>query len=393
MKPHVCFVLPPFERYSPQSGGALATVTLHHARELLKRDYRANVLAPDFEGERYDVGNIVPLAVKQGQDLNLVQRGLSSKIRARAGKYDWPYFEHYLAKVKAQLGRLKPDVVILFNELSSPLEIKSVLPAAKVFVYLQNEHSIGRQAPRYLAANIRAATQIWGVSDYISRETRAAFPTAAEKVATLYNGVDTEAFSPRENYLQTPRAGEPVRVLYVGRTDATKGTDLVPRAVTQLRAEGAHVELTVAGSTWFYDHEKQNERPYIRDLRAAMDEAGAKYLGHVARGDLPAVFRAADVSCVPSRFEEPFGLTALEGMASGCALIASKRGGLPEFCQNAARLIEPDAPDEFTDALRDLVNDRALLWRHKELGRARALEYRWSAATTRLEELIAQSME
>ena len=389
MKPHVCFVLPPFERYSPTEGGALATVTLNHARELLKRGYRVNVLAPRFEGERYDVGNVIDLAIKHRENLNIIQRGISSKVRGRARKYDWPYFEYYLAPLKSQLARLQPDAVIVFNDLSSPVEIKAVLPLAKIFVSLQNEHFRGHQSQRNAATNIAAVTQIWGVSDYISEQTRASFPAAARKIATLYSGVDTEVFAPREDYLQTPRASEPVRVLYVGRTDATKGTDLVPRAVSQLREEGANVALTVAGSTWFYDHDKQNERPYIRELRAAMNEAKADYLGHVARGDLPAVFAAADVACVPSRFQEPFGLTALEGMASGCALIASKRGGLPEFCAGAALLIEPDAPGEFTDALRDLVRDRELLWRYKELSRARALEYRWSVATTRLEALIA----
>ena len=193
--------------------------------------------------------------------------------------------------------------------------------------------------------------------------------------------------------MDEPRAGEPVRVLYVGRTDASKGTDLVPRAVAQLRGEGENVELVVAGSTWFYDHQKRNERPYIRDLRHSMDAAGADYLGHVARADLPAVFAAADIACVPSRFQEPFGLAALEGMAAGCASIVARRGGLPEFCEGAALLIEPELPDAnapggFTHALRQLVRDRALLRRHKELSRARALQFRWSAALDRLETLL-----
>ena len=388
MKPHFCYALPPFERYSPTSGGALATITLHHARELLVRGYRVSVIAPQFAGEKYEIGRVVPLEIKHREDLNIVRRFLSSKVRGRARKYDLPYFEYYLGALKSVLCELVPDIVVLFNDLSSPTEIKQILPKTRIFVSLQNEHFRNRQSESYLNANIDATAGIWGVSDYVSERTRHAFPRASTKVATLYSGVDTETFRPRPGFLETPQPGEPVRVIYVGRTDATKGTDLVPRAVAQLQGEGENIELTVAGSTWFYDHEKQNERPYIRELRASMQAANADYLGHVARAELPAVFRAADVACVPSRFQEPFGLVALEGMASGCALIASKRGGLPEFCAGAALLVEPDQPDDFTGALRQLVRDRALLRRYKQLGRARALQYGWNVAIERMVELV-----
>ena len=390
---HICYVLPPFEHYSPRTGGALATISFNHTLQLQKRGYRVSVLAPQFEGEKYDVGEVKIIAAERREDLNIVRRFFSSKVRGRAQKYDLPYFEYYLSKAIKILKQIKPDVVITFIDLSSPLEIKNALPQSQVIAYLQNEQRSIRQSQFYLDKNLDALDQIWGVSDYISEDTRKQFARASHKVSTLYNGVDCEVFHPRANYLDEPRDNEPVRVLYVGRTDATKGTDLVPQAVAQLRAAGANVELTVAGSTWFYDHEKQNDRPYIRELRASMEAAGAKYLGHVARPDLPAVFRAADISCVPSRFNEPFGLTALEGMASGCALIAARRGGLPEFCAGAALMINPessdaDAPDSFAHALNQLVRNRALLGQYKEKSRARALEFQWSTIVNRVEQLL-----
>ena len=388
MKPHICYLLPPFEHYSPSSGGALATITLNHRRELLKRGYRVSVLAPGFEGERYEGENVEFLNIKQRADLNIVQRFFSSRIRGRLKQYDLPYYEHYLDLVKSALQKINPDIIIAFNDFSASCEIKSALPNAQIVVYLQNEHNRLRQSEINLNRNFDATDQIWGVSDYIRDETKTNFSRAARKISTLYNGVDNETFYPRNNYLKSTDLNDPIRVIYVGRTDATKGTDLVPRAVTQLKSEGENVELTVAGSTWFYDHAKQNARPYIRELNAAMDAADANYLGHVARADLPAILRGADVACVPSRFNEPFGLTALEGMASGCATIVSNRGGLPEFCTGAALVIEPEAPDEFTDALRQLVRDHELLNRYKKLGRARALEYDWSVAVDRLETLI-----
>lgn len=392
VKPHICYVLPPFERYSPTSGGALATIVLHQTRELTKRGYRVTILAPEFSGDKYSGAEIEFFKFEQREDLNIVRRFFSSKVRGRSGKYEWPYFEYYLEIIKTKLRAIKPDIVIVFNEFSSPLEIKAILPNARVIVYLHNEHPRIRQAENYFDENLDSTAQVWSVSNYLRDATKRAFPRGAAKIVTLYNGVDTQTFSPRLDEYQLPQLYEPVRVLYVGRTDATKGTDLVPRAVAALRAQGENVELTVAGSTWFYDHDKQNERPYMRELRAAMGAAGARYLGHIARPDLPAIFREADVACVPSRFNEPFGLTALEGMASGCAMIVSNRGGLPEFCAGAALIIEPDAPDDLTNALRRLVRDRALLARTKELGRTRALQYDWSVVVNRLEDLLKLSL-
>ena len=388
MKPHICYVLPPFEHYSPQSGGALATITVNHARQLLERGYRVSVLAPQFAGERYEIGNVVSLPIKHREDLNIVRRFYSSRIRARTRKYALPYFEHYLRALRPALRALNPDFVLLFNDLSAPLEIKGWLPQTQIIVTLHNEHTLHHQSEDYLNLNLASTNQIWCVSDYLRDATKNAFAGAATKVSTLYNGVDTAEFSPRADYLETPRQGEPVRVLYVGRTDATKGTDLVPLAVARLRAEGENVELTVAGSTWFYDHERRNERPYMGELRALMNDAGATYLGHVARPDLPAVFRACDVAAVPSRFQEPFGLAALEGLASGCALIASRRGGLSEVCGEAALFIEPDAPDALTDALRQLVRDRELLQIYKGRARERARGFAWKLIVDRMEQLL-----
>lgn len=388
MKPHICYALPPFEHYSPQSGGALATLTSQQVQHLLHRGYNVSVLAPNFVGESYHQGNVLTLKVQQREDLNIVQRFISSRIRRRAHKYDWPYFEYYLSALKKETARLRPDITILFNDFSASLEIKQLLPHKKVVVTIHNERPRGYQSDDYLNRNLDATDQIWCVSDYLSECNRQLLPRAAHKIATLYNGIDEKTFAPRPNYLEMPRENEPVRVLYVGRTDWHKGTDLVPRAVAQLQSEGENVQLIVAGAVWFYNYDKQEEQPYFRELRAAMNSANADYLGHVARPDIPAVFQSADIACVPSRCDEAFGLTALESMASGCATIAARRGGLPEVCGDAALMIEPNAPDELTDALRQLVRDRELLGEYKKRARARALDYRWSVIIDRMEELL-----
>ena len=65
----------------------------------------------------------------------------------------------------------------------------------------------------------------------------------------------------------------------------------------------------------------------------------------------------AAIVIVPSRWPEPFGLTALEAMASGAALICSARGALPEVAGEAALYADPDDPDALAEAITLLARD------------------------------------
>ena len=86
---------------------------------------------------------------------------------------------------------------------------------------------------------------------------------------------------------------------------------------------------------------------------------------------LDAMARAAIV-VVPSRWPEPFGLVALEAMASGAALICAPRGGLPEVAGDAAVYANPDQPSEIAAALLTLGGDEGRRAALAEAGRLRA---------------------
>ncbi len=66
----------------------------------------------------------------------------------------------------------------------------------------------------------------------------------------------------------------------------------------------------------------------------------------------------AAIAVVPSRWPEPFGLTALEAMAHGAALVCSRRGGLPEVAGDCALYAEPDEPGAIADAVLALAHGR-----------------------------------
>jgi glycosyltransferase involved in cell wall biosynthesis len=377
---HFCFINMPIEYYSPISGGAISTIIMSTARELLARGHRVTVMTIVNDDETYAIGDVVPIDARQRNDLHFLQRRVSS-LRQKLSKWDWPYFEYYLRSVRENLVRLDPapDTVVVFNDLTTPSYIKSALPGAEVLVWLQNEWNT-----RFDVAKTDRSTRFFlTCSDSIRRWTSDKHNLPLDRFRVIPSGVDRDIFSPRPGFLDPVDAP---RVLFLGRIDPNKGPDITADAVAALRAEGVPVSLTVAGGLWFYGHGREMEDPFFRSLKQKMEAASADYRGHVPREGVPELVRAHDIVCVLSRSAEPFGLVALEAMASGCAVISSNRGGLPEACGGAAVLVDPDDFPAVLDAMRRLVTDPALLRRTKQQSLERADRAPWAVSAQLLEE-------
>ena len=129
------------------------------------------------------------------------------------------------------------------------------------------------------------------------------------------------------------------------------------------------------------------EPDFTRTLRPAAAAAGIAMLGYRPHADVLAAMARAAIVVVPSRWPEPFGLTALEAMAAGAALLVSSRGGLGEFTAGAAMTIDPDDPDNLATAMRAIAGDPARRAALAEAGRTRAREYDVSRGIARLDAL------
>lgn len=380
---HICFLNMPIEYYSPVSGGAVATIIMQTAKELIARGHQVTVLTPTNDDPIYSVGKIVPLDARQRDQLSLPQRALS-RLRHETWAWDYAYYEYYLASFQRALSRLAPapDVVICFNDLVSPWYIRPLLPRAKILVNLQNEQGT-RQGD--IGGTIRAVDTFVACSKHIRRWTQQKYTVPDSKLAVINNGIDLEAFYPRPDY-QEPSAC--LKVLFIGRIDRNKGPDIAADAVAVLQREGLPVHLTVAGGLWFYGHGNEMADPFFRELKGKMDAVGADYQGHVTRPDVPALVRSQDVSCVLSRTHDPNPLVCLESMASGCAVIGADRGGIPDAFGEAGMLVDPDDFEAVVGQLRRLATDPGELRRQKEASVKRASRASWAANADQLMALL-----
>jgi len=173
------------------------------------------------------------------------------------------------------------------------------------------------------------AERVITCSHYMRGHVADIYDLEEERIAVIPNGIDPLDLQPVDD-LETLRgrfAGPQERlVLLVGRLVYEKGFQLALEALPGLIERLGDVRFLVAGSG---THEKE--------LTAQAEQLGlmehGTFLGWIGDDVLHSLYRISDLCVVPSIYE-PFGLVALEAMASGCPCIVADTGGLREVVPN-----------------------------------------------------------
>ncbi len=156
--------------------------------------------------------------------------------------------------------------------------------------------------------------------------------------------------------------------LYVGRSNPHKNLGRVIQAMAGLPED---CQLWVAGSG------DDRYTPFLHHLIVDLGlEGRIKFLGYVARADLPVLLNQAIALVFPSLWEG-FGLPVLEAMACGTPVITSCVAALAELGKNAAILVNPYSVEELRSAMAELINSSGLRSRLCRLGLERAKQYSW----------------
>ncbi len=129
------------------------------------------------------------------------------------------------------------------------------------------------------------------------------------------------------------------------------------------------------------------ETPFLRALRPRAEAAGIAMQGWQPHAAVLQAMARAAIVIVPSRWPEPFGMTALEAAASGAAVLYSPRGGLPEVMGDAGVAIDPDDPGGMAETLIAVARDQGRLEALGRAGRERARVFDLGPAAARLDAL------
>ena len=190
-------------------------------------------------------------------------------------------------------------------------------------------------------------------------------------------GVDLIKFRPLDQKEVRQRLGlngEKV-LLYVGRVEPLKGLDLLVETAAQMDSGEEEVRMMVVGGGGPGEPETDRVRRLAEERKV---DGIIDFVGRVDHDDLPLYYNAADVCVVPSYYES-FGLVALESMACGTPVVATRVGGLPTIVQHGhtGYLKSWRCPEAFANSVEMIISSSGLQESLGAAARRRAEQMGW----------------
>jgi glycogen(starch) synthase len=239
---------------------------------------------------------------------------------------------------------------------------------------------------------VRSADRVITCSRYMRSHVANVFGVSPARVTVIPNGIDPRDLQPVVDDLPALRARyappDERLVLLVGRLVYEKGFHLALDALAQVIRSPGNVRFVVAGTGTAEAELKRQAR------RLGLTRDGS-FLGWVGDDMLHSLYRVADLCIVPSIYE-PFGLVALEAMASGCLCIVADTGGLREVVpgDRSVGLRFPSRDSAALGAiLQQVLTDDAMREQMVTEAREHVLCFDWGEVATRAAAVYRELVE
>jgi len=286
-----------------------------------------------------------------------------------------PAYRAGLRRLRACLNALAPDL-IHSNNLKTHLMLAQCKYAGAPIVWHLHDYISNRSLiRRLLQRQTRSASHALAVSESVKQDWSRVMPDLA--IGALYNAVDIKRFSPQAvdgsflDRLATTSTGrpvpatlsDPIRIGLVATYAKWKGHDIFIQAAARLpeRLGNRNVLFYIVGGPIYATAGSQWS---ARELSAQITAAGLDQRMRLVpfQADTADVYRALDVVVHASTRPEPFGLTIVEAMACGKAVISAAAGGAAELVENevSAMTVAPGDIDALSVALARLAGDGSL---------------------------------
>lgn len=258
------------------------------------------------------------------------------------------------------IRRTRPDIVYI-NTLTIPIWVvlgrfgRSRRSKRSLVVCHVHEAEAGahKLVLRALVAPLILANQILTNSRFSRDVLGHAVKRVGARAVVIENGVT----GPPAPLHARARLTTPTRLIYVGRLSPRKGVDLALDALAQLKKAGHAATLDIAGTVFpGYEWFEAAMRDRVRQL-----DIREQVVFHGFVESVWSLLAAADIAIVPSRYDEPFGNTAVEAVLASRPVIVSDTSGLREAAHGyeAVRLVAPGDAGAIAQAVMAIVEDWA----------------------------------
>ena len=236
-------------------------------------------------------------------------------------------------------------------------------------------------------AMVRGADHVITCSRFMKRHVCEVFSVSPRRITVIPNGIDPRDLEPVADDLAALRArfAQPHErlVLLVGRLVYEKGFHLALDALAPVIRKLEGVRFVVAGTGTAEAELKRQAR------RLRLSRHGS-FLGWVGDDMLHSLYRVAEVVIVPSIYE-PFGLVALEAMASGCLCVVADTGGLREVVPDDGLRFPSSDSGALEEVLEQALSDDEARAQLVADAREHVLRFDWEEVARETRELYART--
>lgn len=257
---------------------------------------------------------------------------------------------YYIKFVSKYLKKNQFDKLVLENNIPIAWIIQLSHYSGEYYYHLHNVPRINAKCKRVFDK----CTGYLCVSKYVTRQIESKNnpigPVDSEKVKVVYNAIDTGLFRPY-SVAHKNKIRQKIReqyhidnndkiILFTGRISKEKGLDVLLDALKEITID--NYKLLIVGGVM---HGSNNKDKYFDLINKKVKPilSSVIFTGYVDHNRLPDFYNVADVTVLPSIWEEPAGLTMIEALSCGSPLITTNSGGIGEYVDHKAVVIERDA--------------------------------------------------
>lgn len=349
--------------FKPLGGGA-ATATLNLLRELAKRnDVEVDLITSSVDEEKQE-------QFSENIKIHFLDIGKKGRLHNQSNadllKFSWKAWK-LARKLKKEK---KYDLTHAFFGI--PCGFIAMMLDLPYVVSLRGS-DVPFYSEKYKLLDIllfqRLSRRIWKKASAVVANSEGLKQLALQtnpdqEIGVIYNGVDTEIFTPSQ------KKPEEFTIISTSRLEKRKGLEFLVEGFGKFCKQYKVGKLILIGGG---DQESK-----LREISHDLDVEGAvEFVGVLDLGKLPRWYQKADVFSLPS-FNEGMSNSLLEAIASGLAIVATDTGGTKELVDDSNGIIVgKGCSEDILKALEKLHKDRELLDLMKERSREKALMMSW----------------
>ncbi|WET40762.1 lipopolysaccharide N-acetylglucosaminyltransferase [Citrobacter enshiensis] len=293
-----------------------------------------------------------------------------------------PYSQRIL-NVAKDFSVTDKSVIAVHNSMKLYRQIRQRAPQANVVIHMHNAFE-----PKGLEKNVKMIVPSMFLKNYY----HSYLPEA--DIAIVPNGINLEIY--QSDYKPISRldlniSPEDKVIFYAGRIVPDKGVLLLLQAFERLVESHPDFKLVVVG-----DHmevSKSDKGAYQREVREIAERLtdNCIMLGSIPPEKMHRYYPLGDLVVIPSQFQEPFCMVAIEAMGAGKPVLVSTRGGMVEFVKNkdtGYHLREPMTAETIAEDIECVLHDSELSTIAKRGQQYVFDHYSWTSVTQRFEDVI-----